>query len=333
MLRQILTAAALLGCFSLAHSESPDHLARNAEGAFQAQAGAKAPSSASGPAHRSAPIAAGAKVAAVKNGSSKASKPADALDESKVGFAARFVSITAGDFRMGSPSTEADRDNDETRHPVRLTNDFEIQATEVTQLQYYTVTGRNPSSFSARENCDTGNYRTVSGVSLCANHPVESVSWDDAQAFINELNNIQETHTYRLPTEAEWEYAARAGTESPYSFGTNASNELDDYGWHNGNSNAKTHAVAAKNQNPWRLFDMHGNVREWTQDFYDRNYGLTDLASLTINPTGPTSGSLRAIRGGSWHIEAKMLRSADRYASRQSNNQNSIGFRLVRTAR
>lgn len=258
--------------------------------------------------------------------------PADALDETKVGVAAKFVAIKPGEFKMGSPKDEAGRWEDEIQHPVKLTKGYEMQATAVTQLQYFMVMGRNPSTFRKQENCDADNFKVVHGLGLCVNHPVEYVSWDEAQAFIARLNKTQSKHTYRLPTEAEWENAARAGMPShfPYSFGFNNSNELNNYAWHDGNSNGRTHAVATKKANQYGLYDMNGNVWQWVNDYDD--YSAYPTASVQ-DPTGPTTGSLRMVRGGSWSFDARHLRSASRRSVAPGFHVFDLGFRLVRTSR
>lgn len=159
--------------------------------------------------------------------------PQDAMNEAKIGVSGRFVQIKAGTFEMGSPADESGRYTDETQHSVTLTKDFEMQATELTQLQYLLIIRRNPSGFRAESQCDAGNYGVVYGLEMCKNHPVESISWNDVQELIEKLNQMQNEYTYRLPTEAEWEYAARGGKSSsfPYSFGFNDTDELDNYAW------------------------------------------------------------------------------------------------------
>ncbi len=269
----------------------------------------------------------------------------DALNGQRVGMAARFIAIQPGTFQMGSPGDEASRDNDETQHSVTLTQGFEMQATPVTQMQYFLVTGRNPSNFRNRENCDPNNFRVVNGLGFCAEHPVEMVSWEDAQDFIRRLNEMQNQYTYRLPTEAEWEYAARAGTQPgfPYSFGHNDTGELDNYAWYSNNSGNRTHAVAMKRQNPWGLYDMHGNVWEWVQDWFGAypNTGSGGFLGIGGNrgngavtdPKGPNTGSSRVIRGGSWYRNAGRLRSASRLYSGPGYRGSYVGFRLARSRR
>lgn len=261
---------------------------------------------------------------------SGAINPADALDETKAGLAAKFVAIKPGEFEMGSPKDEAGRWDDEIQHAVQLTKWFEMQATAVTQLQYFLVMGRNPSTFRKQENCDQGNFKVVYGLGLCVDHPVENVSWDDAQAFIAQLNTMQSKYAYRLPTEAEWEYVARAGMPSgfPYSFGFNDTNELNNYAWYDGNSNGRTHAVATKKANQCGLYDMNGNVWQWVNDYY----GGYPAAAVQY-PAGPTTGSFRVIRGGSWFSDAGVLRSAFRGRVVQGRRSSFLGFRLVRSNR
>lgn len=213
-----------------------------------------------------------------------------------------FVKIPAGSFQMGSPTSEPNRGEDEgPQRKVTISKDFYMGKTEVTQEQYEKVMGSNPSSFTGCPKC-----------------PVEMVSWDDAQEFIKKLN-AKNDGVYRLPTEAEWEYAARAGTTGAYA------GSLDAMAWYNSNSGDKTHEVATKQPNAWGLFDMHGNVEEWTSDWFG------DYASGTaIDPTGPTSGGYREFRGGSYWHQADSLRSADRNGVHAGIRYSSLGFRLVR---
>ena len=224
-----------------------------------------------------------------------------------------FELISAGTFTMGSPTDELGRWNDETQHEVTLTKSFYMQTTEVTQGQWRAVMGSNPSDFS-----DCGD-----------DCPVETVSWDDVQEFIEKLNQMEGTDKYRLPTEAEWEYASRAGSTTAFANGeiTNIDCDdpnLDQMAWYCGNADITTHPVAQKDPNDWGLYDMHGNVWEWCEDWYGAYSGpVTD-------PTGPSSGTIRVLRGGSWDFNAMYCRSASRYGLKPDNRSYDIGFRVAR---
>jgi formylglycine-generating enzyme required for sulfatase activity len=222
----------------------------------------------------------------------------------------------AGTFFMGSPVNEPGRDSDERRHKVSLTRPFYIQTTEVTQGHWQAVMGENPSHFR-----DCGN--------TC---PVEMVSWHDNQRFIARLNAMAGVQAYRLPTEAEWEYAARSGSKTALSNGiltvTGCAYDakLDRIGWYCGNSGNKSHPVAQKQPNSWGLYDMHGNVWEWYHDWYG------DYPSEPVtDPQGPASGLIRVNRGGSWWWFARFCRSANRIRYMPFNHTGDIGFRLAMT--
>jgi formylglycine-generating enzyme required for sulfatase activity len=217
------------------------------------------------------------------------------------------VYISPGTFMMGSPESEEDRDNDEDRHEVTLTQGYYLQTTEVTQGQWQAVMGDNPSYF---ESCG-------------ADCPVEMVSWDDIQEFIKELNQRDSDYQYRLPTEAEWEYAARAGSETRFGFG-DSDETLKEYAWFKDNSGRETHPVSEKRPNKWGLYDMHGNVYEWCQD----RYGDYPTGSVT-DPQGPSSGAYRVLRGGSWYYGARNCRSAIRLRSSPDDRYDDDGFRLT----
>ena len=232
-----------------------------------------------------------------------------------------FVRIPAGTFTMGSPENEPGRDSDETPHQVTLTQDFYMMTTEATQAQWETVMGSNPSYFS-----DCG-----------GNCPVEKVSWNDVQDFITALNAM-DGRTHRLPTEAEWEYAARAGTTTAFYSGvithTGSSPvdpNLDAIGWYHGNSDGgssdrTSHPVAGKQPNDWGLYDMSGNVLEWCQDWY----GAYPAGPVT-DPEGPADGSERVLRGGGLGSFAENCRSAERKPGLPSISTPSYGFRLALT--
>ena len=225
-----------------------------------------------------------------------------------------FVHMVPGTFSMGSPEHEPGRKADETLHDVTLTEAFYLQTTPVTQGQWQTLMGSNPAFFS---NCGDD----------C---PVEQVSWLDCQEFINRLNAMGEA-TYRLPTEAEWEYAARAGGNTAFARGDitalfcDHDPTLDSSGWYCGNSDWQTHPVAQKAPNAWGLYDMHGNVYEWCQDWYGE-YSPTPLT----DPGGPVSGTRRVGRGGSWFSDAKACRSAYRLRMLPDSKARFLGFRVAR---
>jgi formylglycine-generating enzyme required for sulfatase activity len=220
--------------------------------------------------------------------------------------------IPAGEFMMGSPGTESNRSGNETQHGVSITKPFYLGVTEVTQEQYQKVMGTNPSQFKGPKN------------------PVEKVSWADAVEFCRKLSAMpaEKTagHVYRLPTEAEWEYACRAGTTTKYSFGDDVS-RLGDYGWFGDNSDSKTHPVGEKKPNAWGLYDMHGNVWEWCQN----RYGAYPSGSAT-DPTSATSGSFRVDRGGGWINDARNCRSASRGRLSPGYRRNVLGFRVLRSS-
>ena len=195
------------------------------------------------------------------------------------------------------------------QHQVTLTKDYYIQTTPVTQGQWKAVMGNNPSEF---KNCGDS----------C---PVENVSWNDVQEFIKKLNKNEATTKYRLTTEAEWEYACRAGSEAEFCFGDDEE-LLADYGWHEENSDYETHPVGQKKPNDWGLYDMHGNVWEWCQDWY----GHYPSEPVT-DPRGPSSGSFRVFRGGGWYNVAHRCRSANRNRSFPASRHGPLGFRLART--
>ncbi len=212
-----------------------------------------------------------------------------------------FKLIAAGMFTMG----EGDG-----AHEVTLTKPFKMGVHEVTQAQYDQVMKNNPSKFKG------------------AGNPVEMVSWDDAEAFCRKLSELPAEkaagNVYRLPTEAEWEYACRAGTNSEYSFGAHESN-LGEYGWCMENSDEKPHPVGSKLPNAWGLHDMHGNIDEWCSDWFEDHTG-----GAVTDPTGPASGSLRVLRGGSWKSNAGSASSANRDRLAPSFRDDWLGFRVVR---
>lgn len=240
------------------------------------------------------------------------------------GVAAEFIRVHPGEFEMGSDPKEPVRDANEVQHQVRITKDFEIQKTELTQMQWYLVMGYNPSEFRRKENCPEGHV-ILNGVELCAAHPVEMISWFDAQAFIRRLNDSGDGFRYRMPTEAEWEFAVRAGTSTTFNFG-NDMGPLPEHAWFYGNCGDQTRPTGLKRAAVNGLFDMYGNVWEWTQDWY-ADYPKGE----TADPRGASSGKFRSIRGGSWFSLPKNLRSANRGNADPMSRASIIGMRLVRT--
>ncbi len=227
--------------------------------------------------------------------------------ESAGGAEIRMIWIPGGPFQMGSPASEAGRDDDEGPvHSVAL-DGFWMAQTETTQGQYRAITGASPSSFSGS-----------------ADLPVEQVSWEDAVAFCDKLSRLA-GRTYTLPTEAQWEYACRAGSQAAYCF-SNSESQLGDYAWYGSNSGSKTHPVRQKLPNDFGLYDMHGNVWEWCADWYADDYYA---ASPSRNPAGASSGSYRVDRGGSWYGTPWNCRSANRDGYTPVIRLNFLGFRVV----
>ena len=266
-----------------------------------------------------------------------------------------MVWIPAGTFQMGSPTSEPDRGSNETQHQVTLTTGFSMGKYQVTQEQYVAVMGTNPSYFHG------GSGREPAAGEIQSRRSVELVSWYDALVFCNKLSMIEGLSPtyringstdpsywgavptsnnatwnavevvsgstgYRLPTEAQWEYACRAGTGTAYNTGATIS---DNTGWYGANSNSRTHEVGKKSVNAWGLYDMHGNVHEWCWDWYNSTYYTSSPSSDPMGP-GPVSGFGRVIRGGSWYNGASNLRSAFRNYENPHGRSLYAGFRVVR---
>ncbi len=235
-------------------------------------------------------------------------------DQELKGITQRFRWINPGTFLMGSPKDEPERLDGERQHQVTLTQGYWLADSACTQALWQAVMGENPSHF--KDNPD---------------NPVENVSWDDVQAFIQRLNRSLPGLSARLPSEAEWEYACRAGTSTPFSFGKNITTEQVNYdgnypypGGAKGECREKTLPVKSLPANPWGLYEMHGNVWEWCVDWYG------DYESrLVIDPTGPREGSGRVLRGGSWYSYARRTRSADRSRDTPAERYGRSGFRLA----
>ena len=222
--------------------------------------------------------------------------------ESRMFDGMEFVWVPAGEFRMGSTSPEAHNDEQPVTQ-VRISRGFWMGKHEVTQSEWQRVTGTNPSEFF--------------GCGLC---PVEEVSWNDAREFIGRLNGRAGGNRYRLPTEAEWEYAARAGTTGD-RYGN-----LDAIAWYRDNSGNRTHPVGQKAPNAWGLHDMLGNVWEWVADRYGDYPG-----GVVTDPRGPVSGSYRVCRGGGWIYRARYGRASARDLDGPGIRFDFLGFRLLRT--
>ena len=228
----------------------------------------------------------------------------------------KMVLIPPGEFLMGAPAGNTDAtDREKPQHSVRITKPFCVGTTEVTQGQWKAVMGTTP--WSSKTHGSTG-----------VDYPATYVSWYDACEFCRSLSD-KENKTYQLPSEAEWEYACRAGTTTKYWFGDDDS-QLSNYAWYDKNAFNiglnYAHAVGTKQPNPWGLFDMYGNVWEWCDDWYDANFYQQ---SGKYDPRGFASGSLRANRGGYWSNGPAYCRSANRSSDSPDRRSEDLGFRVV----
>jgi len=220
----------------------------------------------------------------------------------------KLVLIPAGKFMMGSPKDEEGRrDSEGPQHEVTISKPYYMGMYEVTQEQYEQIMGKNPSNFKGAQN------------------PVERVTWTDALEFCKAVSK-KTGKTVRLPTEAQWEYACRAGTKTRFGFG-DKDEDLGDYAWYNKNSNKQTHPVGQKKANTWGLYDMHGNVWEWCSDWYGQDYYSANANDR--DPQGPASGADRVLRGGSWYDTPRYCRSAYRSGCVPDFRLIDFGFRVV----
>ena len=232
-----------------------------------------------------------------------------------------MVWINSGSFMMGASENELGKKNDEEpQHKVTLTRSYWIGKYEVTQAQYKAIMGSNPSSYNGD------------------NNPVEFVSWRDATNFCAKLTacekaagRLPEGYEYNLPTEAQWEYACRAGTTTSLNSGKNLTSEyecpnMSEVGWYEYNSNSATHPVGQKRPNAWGLYDMHGNVSEWCLDWYGESYYSN---SPVTDPEGPSTGSNRILRDGGWDDRASLCRVAFRYRIYPDYCYSDVGFRVA----
>lgn len=213
----------------------------------------------------------------------------------------KFVKIPTGEFIMGSPGSEGEND-EHPQHKVKI-NSIWFGIYEITQDQYRNIISKNPSYYKG------------------GNLPVEQLTWDDAMLFCKIFSEKQMVKM-RLPTEAEWEYACRAGTTTKYYWGNNI---RSDYGWYGKNAKKTTHPPGQKKPNAWGIYDMSGNVWEWCMDWYNEKYYMI---SPKDNPTGPNLGDYRIVRGGGLYREYG-LRSACRSSAAQNDYSDSVGFRVV----
>jgi len=263
--------------------------------------------------------------------------PPQPLRERTNSIGMKLIHIEPGEFLMGSTKDQIGRlmklfpdskqewfDREQPQHAVKISQPFSLGMHPVTQGQYEAVMGNNPSKFKGANDL-----------------PVESVSWIDAVTFCNKVSEMEkrtpfyridganvtivEGNGYRLPTEAEWEYACRAGSATLYPFGDDA-DKLGEYAWYDGNSESKTHPVGQKKPNAWGLHDMLGNVWEWCGDWYDETYYASSPGS---DPPGPPASAHRVVRGGSWLIVAQNVRAAFRSLSEPSIRDYDLGFRCA----
>jgi len=242
-------------------------------------------------------------------GSKTKSPPKELTVDLGKGVKLEMVLIPAGEFLMGSPDSDKDADKDEKpQHKVRITKPFYLGKYQVTQEQWEAVMGGNPSHFKDPKN------------------PVETVSWDDCQKFLDKLNAKVGGGKFRLPSEAQWEYACRAGSTTKYCFGDDAS-KLGEYAWYGKNSGNTTHPVGEKKPSGWGLYDMHGNVWEWCLDWYEDGYYKE---SPVDDPTGAATGSIRVLRGGGWGDPAGYCRSAYRAYRAPGFRRIILGLRVSR---
>lgn len=234
------------------------------------------------------------------------------------GIIQRMRYIPSGEFLMGSPKDESERDNDEDQHKVIFTKGFLLADTACTQELWEIVMGNNPSRYKGK------------------NLPVERVSWNMCIEFLAKINQLLPGLKLRLPTEAEWEYACRAGTTTPFSFGENITTDQVNYNGNNpynngkkGEYRGKTVEVKSLPPNSWGLYEMHGNVYEWCQDWFsEKYYNECKLKGTVENPEGPKTGNSRVIRGGCWFRDGSACRSTYRSGINSDGYGNLLGFRL-----
>jgi formylglycine-generating enzyme required for sulfatase activity len=228
-------------------------------------------------------------------------------------------------FTMGSPKTEASRWNSEAEHEVTFTADYYLGVTHVTRSQFAAFVKDESYQTKAEKAGEEITWRNP-GFEQTEDHPVVWVSWNDAMAFCKWLSH-KDGREYRLPTEAQWEYACRAGTKTAYCFGDDPK-KLGHYAWFDDNSQGATHAVGMKKPNLWGLHDMHGNAWQWCAD-----WSAKYPKGAVTDPQGPKEGSDRVFRGGSWSYSSRYCRSAFRFGHEPEVCDNGLGFRLSVPAR
>ena len=253
-------------------------------------------------------------------------------------LSASFQKIQAGKFLMGSSPEESQKYNANAgQKQVTISKPFDIMTTEMTQKQWFSCMGNNPSYFKRPEDCK--NHLTIRGEGLCPDNPIESATWKEIQQCIKRLNNTlglsdckgtpkDPKGCYRLPTEAEWEFAARGKTTTAYFFGNNSAH-LGNYAWYWSNSGDKTHPVGLKKPNLYGLYDIHGNVWEWVQD--SANEFLIGGSDPLYASSNSDSQNYYTVRGGCWYGRAWVARSEKRHICPSSATDNRVGFRLVKT--
>ena len=249
-----------------------------------------------------------------------------------------FVRLPAGRFRMGSPEGVG-HSSEHPRHEVALSKPLYMGKTPVTMGEfrafvratgYKTEAERSGGAIvptaDGRAGLKVDATWASPGFVQTERDPVVCVNWNDAQAFIAWLNAKEGTRAYRLPTEAEWEYACRAGSEGAYGFGDDA-NLLVLYAWTDATAGGRTHPAGSKQANAWGLFDMHGNVWQWCQDWFDEK---TYVSTLVTDPKGPATGEWRVMRGGSWYSHADRCRASFRGGNFPTSRFSFVGFRVVK---